>query len=106
MFINLLLCLRTVYKGTGANTNMGFLGKVFRRQRDVIDGVCKTSGKKKRLTIRVPEVLFSAMKDICDKHGLRVNEATILLYEYMANQTLEFEIVRRVKKREGVMHKF
>ncbi len=70
-----------------------------RRQRDVIADVMLTSGKKKRLTVRIPLSLYQAVASICKQKGLTINEAVILLFKWTSEQTLEFEIVKRVRRR-------
>lgn len=84
---------------------------LFRRQRAVsgdgnVTAQTKPQERKpmlstttKKVTVRVPEPLLRSMSEICRSKGLSLNEATNLLYSWTVNQTLEFEVIKRVRKR-------
>ena len=77
---------------------MGLLG-LFRRQRDGTPAVSMPSAKKKKLTVRIPEPLLLAVKEKCVRSNITLNEATNLLFTWLNNEFIEFEIVKRVKRR-------
>ena len=57
------------------------------------------SDRKKRVTLRIPMPLFHSASKICKDKGLSFNEGSCLLFKWLAEQEIEFEIVRRVRKR-------
>lgn len=66
----------------------------------MVADVTETLGKRKRVTLRVPAQLYNTMNEACKKNGLTFNEGSILLYQWLGSQVLEFEVVRRVRKRK------
>jgi hypothetical protein len=70
-----------------------------RRHKDVKTAVTMPLNRKAKLTIRVPEDTLRSVKEICVKNHISVNEATILLYNWLSTQIIEIEVVKRVRRK-------
>ncbi|WP_297534813.1 hypothetical protein [Thermococcus sp.] len=69
--------------------------------------VVRARGSWRKVTFKVPDEVWERIKEVCKKHGFRVDEALriILLDGYIDGQTPDDDEIERIKKRIDELEK-
>lgn len=74
--------------------------KYFLKRNNPKADVTMPSGRRLKLTVRVPALMLEGMRKECKSKGISINEATTMLYSWILNKRIEFEVIKRIRERK------